>query len=136
MTKTLSGVLCPILIMMFMFGGAGWSFADDRNAISKSSGDVYEEPIEPLPYIVVGVLVAFGGLIIYDTIAHPYEKDKTPKPINADKTDSNNTVYIDDKADSKLPGYSNQYDTLLGISSAEQKVNHLNRVVKGSKAKE
>ena len=82
-------------------------------ATGGSSSDAVHSEVEPLPYVIIGALVVFAGIIIFDVIFHPFQekKDEGKKPVHAKVEKPKSTV--------SKPKYSTDYDYLLGMNAAQ-----------------
>ena len=108
----ISAAICMVFTMVVMLSSPGGIYAADAGT---GSSDRVQSEIEPLPYIIIGALVLFAGLIVFDVIFHPYEekKDDGKQPVHAKVPDPKNT-----KTQPK-PKYSTDYDYVLGMNAAQ-----------------
>ena len=101
-----------VFTMAVTLSSPGVIYAADSGT---GSSDRVKSEVEPLPYIIVGALVLFAGLIVFDVIYHPYEekKDDGKQPVHAKVPDPKTT-----KSQPK-PKYSTDYDYVLGMNAAQ-----------------
>jgi hypothetical protein len=108
----ISAATCFVFTIVIVIAQPGLVFAADEDT---GSTDSVRSEVEPLPFIIVGALVLFAGLIVFDVIFHPYEekKDDEKKPVHA-KVPDTKTI-----KSQQPPKYSTDYDYLLGMSVAQ-----------------
>jgi hypothetical protein len=109
--NVISAATCFAFTVVLLLSAPGYVLA----AAGGGSTDQVKSEAEPLPFVIIGALVAFAGIIIFDVIFHPYQekKDGDKKPVHA-KTPKSNEANSQPK-----PKYSTDYDYMLGISTAQ-----------------
>jgi hypothetical protein len=107
----ISGFTCFVFAIVMALSVPYFAYA----AAGGGSSDTVKSKVEPLPYVIIGALVAFAGIIVFDIILHPYQekKDDGKKPVHA-KVDQHKTTEPLPK-----PKYSTDYDYLLGMHAAQ-----------------
>jgi hypothetical protein len=107
----ISAATCFAFTVVVLLSAPSHVFA----AAGGGSTDQVKSEAEPLPYVIIGALVVFAGIIIFDVIFRPYEekKDDTKKPVHA-KVDKPKETKSQPK-----PKYSTDYDYMLGITAAQ-----------------
>lgn len=108
----ISATTCFVFALVVIFVHPNFIYAADEDT---GSTDRVISEVEPLPYIIIGALVVFAGIIIFDVIFHPLEekKDDGKKPVHAKVPEPKTT-----KSQAK-PKYSTDYDYMLGMSAAQ-----------------
>jgi len=123
--NNLKHILCPALSITLVLSFTSVAWADGNAVPGSPTGGTTNVTTDPLPLIVVGALVVFGGIILYDIVFHPYDPSK--KKAADEKKDKAKDVektkaYVEKGDGEKLPGYSTEYDTMIGIGEGKQEV--------------
>lgn len=110
-TTIISGLTCFVFTVVIALSAPNVVYA----ASGGGSGDSVTSEVEPLPYVIIGALVLFAGILIFDVIFHPLEekKDDGKKPVHAKVDKQQNNKPLD------KPKYSTDYDYLLGMNAAQ-----------------
>jgi hypothetical protein len=110
-TNIISGLTCLVFTVVIALSAPNVAYAAEGGG----SSDAVKSNVEPLPYVIIGALVLFAGILIFDIIFHPLEekKDDGKKTVHAKVPEPKTT-----KSQPK-PKYSTDYDYLLGMSAAQ-----------------
>jgi hypothetical protein len=110
-TNVISGVTCFIFAVVVILSAPNVIYA----SAGGGSTDSVKSEVEPLPYVVIGALVLFAGIIVFDIIFRPLEekKDDGKKPVHSKVPEPKTTT------SQTKPKYSTDYDYVLGMNAAQ-----------------